>query len=47
MGHILWQFISIFQICKKICTNPLPDLAYANVFVQKLQPFAYPGYVPG
>ena len=25
----------------------MPDLAYANVFAQKLQPLAYSGYVPG
>ena len=25
----------------------MPDLTYANVFVQKSQPLAYPGYVPG
>ena len=39
-GHMLWQFISTFKFVRKYicCTNPLPDLAYANVFAQKLQP---------
>ena len=37
-GHMLWQFISIFYICKKIYllhTSLARFLAYANVFVQK------------
>jgi hypothetical protein len=38
-----------FEFVRKYacCINPLPDLAYANVFAQKSQPFEYPGYVPG
>ena len=48
-GHMLWQFISIFQICKKIYMlhKSIARFSYANLFLQKLQPFAYSGYVPG
>ena len=41
--------VAYFEFVRKYAcwTNPLPDLAYVNVFVQKSQPFEYPGYVPG
>ena len=43
------NLLAYFKFVRKYacCINPLPDLAYANVFAQKLQPFAYSGYVPG
>ena len=37
---MLWQFIK-FVRKYACCTNPLPDLAYANVFAQKSQPFGW------
>ena len=40
------NLLAYFKIVRKYA-NPLPDLAYANVFAQKSQPFAYSGYVPG
>ena len=43
----MWEYNLANKFVRKYacCINPLSDLAYANVFVQKLQPFAYAGYV--
>ena len=45
----MWEYNPANKFVRKYacCINPLSDLAYANVFVQKLQPFAYAGYVTG
>ena len=41
------NLLAYFKFVRKYacCTDPLPDLVYANVFAQKSQPLAYSRYM--